>query len=170
VRTDLRTESVAVRADGDAVHVTGDILNSGRTAVSFPKAECVLYDALGRVVGAESAFGSARDLAPQGRTAFTCSFHVLGDIAKAAVAGYRVTPHATDFGTRGTGAPTATTHAVTVGGASVLPSGTGVSSTIVGGSGGGTGGASGCGSRGGPGYRLSNGKCASWDDARGGRR
>jgi len=26
-----------------------------------------------------------------------------------------------------------------------------------------------CGSRGGPGYRLSNGKCASWDDQRSGR-
>lgn len=28
----------------------------------------------------------------------------------------------------------------------------------------------GCGSRGGPGYRLANGRCASWDDARRGRR
>jgi hypothetical protein len=33
-----------------------------------------------------------------------------------------------------------------------------------------TGGGSGCGSRGGPGYRLNNGKCASWEDARRGRR
>lgn len=32
-----------------------------------------------------------------------------------------------------------------------------------------TGGGSGCGSRGGPGYRLNNGKCASWEDARRGR-
>jgi len=33
-----------------------------------------------------------------------------------------------------------------------------------------TGGGSGCGSRGGPGYRLANGKCASWEDARRGAR
>jgi hypothetical protein len=36
--------------------------------------------------------------------------------------------------------------------------------------GGSTGGGSGCGSRGGPGYRLANGKCASHEDARRGRR
>lgn len=42
--------------------------------------------------------------------------------------------------------------------------------TAGGSTGGGTGGSSGCGSRDGPGYRLANGRCASWEDARRGRR